>query len=401
MEKLFDRHREYMALVPMDYIRSFADNIDWQARLTVIKGPKGVGKSTLMQQYIKSHYSDGDQHVLYCSADMSYFSNHTLTEVADKFIKQGGTHLFIDEIHKYSGWSAEIKEIYDLYRGLRVVLSGSSLLQINDGDVDLSRRMVCYNMPGLSFREFLRLDQGIQTDPVGLEDILNNSAESCSAIRKKCRPLEFFGRYLERGYYPFCFEAGKNYHGLVEAVVNYTVDSELTRYRGLDIGNSNKLKALLQVISEMVPYDVDISKLSRSIGIMRPTTLKYLKHLEESCLIRRVFEDLKRITDLQKPDKIYLDNTNLMYVLCQDRPDTGTMRETFVANQLAAAGHRVEYAGYKNGDFRVDGKYIIEIGGADKGYGQIGSQPNSFIAADDIDTAYGRKIPLWMLGFLY
>ena len=401
MESLFKRHDAYLSMVPMDYIRDYMQRVNWNSRLIVIRGPKGVGKSTLMQQYIKQNFVAGDRHVLYCSADTNYFAAHSLLDLADNFVKLGGRWLFIDEVHKYPGWSREIKEIYDLYRELNIVLSGSSLIQINDGQADLSRRLMPYDMPGLSLREFLHLDIGLDIAPISLEQLLDKPTEFCMQVISKCHPLEHFGRYLQFGYYPFYFEQKQEYYDKLENTINYIIDVELTKYRSLDVGYTRQVKALLHVISQMVPYEVDIAKLSKASGISRLSTLKYLTHLDEARLIRRLFTDLKSVTDLQKPDKMYLGNTNLLYTLSQETPEIGTARETFFANQLASAGHVVEYAGFKKGDFRIDGDIVVEVGGQDKGFGQIEGQPNAYVAADDIESAIFRKIPLWAFGFLY
>ena len=401
MDKLFERHDDYMEKVPMDFVRGLAGHIDWNLRLIAIKGPKGVGKSTLMQQYIKQHFAPDDRHVLYCSADTSYFTSHSLVDTADMFYKRGGRYLFIDEVHKYDGWSREVKEIYDLHRDLHLVVSGSSLLQINDGQADLSRRLVQYTMPGLSFREFLAMNRIIDVKSVSLDQILKAPNAFCREVKRYCQPLEFFSRYLKEGYYPFYFENQTIYQNLVESVVNYTIDTELTRFRGIEMGSCRKVKALLKVLSQMVPYEVDISKLSKNIGIQRPTTLKYLKNLEEAALIQRLFTDVDSISDLQKPDKILLDNSNLLYTLADTAPEIGTVRETFFCNQLVSAGHKVEYGGLKSGDFRIDNDVIIEVGGKDKGFKQIADEENSYVAADDIDSATTHKIPLWAFGFLY
>ena len=401
MDKLFERHDDYMEKVPMDFVRGLADHIDWNLRLIAIKGPKGVGKSTLMQQYIKQHFAPDDRHVLYCSADTSYFTSHSLVDTADMFYKRGGRYLFIDEVHKYDGWSREVKEIYDLHRDLHLVVSGSSLLQINDGQADLSRRLVQYTMPGLSFREFLAMNRVIDVKSVSLDQILNAPNAFCREVKRYCQPLEHFSRYLKEGYYPFYYENQTIYQNLVESVVNYTIDTELTRFRGIEMGNCRKVKALLKVISQMVPYEVDISKLSKNIGIQRPTTLKYLKNLEEAALIQRLFTDVDSISDLQKPDKILLDNSNLLYTLADTAPEIGTVRETFFCNQLVAAGHKVEYGGLKSGDFRIDNNVIVEVGGKDKGFRHISDKENAYVAADDIDSATTHKIPLWAFGFLY
>ena len=401
MESLFKRHDAYISRVPMKYIRDFMQRVNWNSRLIIIRGPKGVGKSTLMQQYIRKNFAVGDRHVLYCSADTNYFAAHSLLDLADSFVKIGGKWLFIDEVHKYPGWSREIKEIYDLYSELHIVLSGSSLIQINDGQADLSRRIMPYDMPGLSLREFLHLELGLDINPISLKQLLDNPTEFCLQIISLCHPLEHFNRYLQFGYYPFYFEQKQEYYDKLENTVNYIIDVELTKYRSLDVGYTRQVKALLHIISRMTPYEVDIAKLSKASGISRLSTLKYITHLEEACLIRRLFNDLNRVTDLQKPDKMYLDNTNLLYTLSPEKPEIGTVRETFFANQLASSGHQVEYAGYKSGDFRIDGDTVVEVGGSDKGFNQLSGQDHSFVAADDIESAYLRKIPLWAFGFLY
>lgn len=401
MEKLFALHDLYVSQVPIAYIRGLMDRIDWRSRLIGIKGPKGVGKSTLMLQYIRKHFAEGDRHVLYCSADTGYFTDHTLVDTAAKFVREGGTHLFIDEIHKYDNWSRELKEIYDLYRGFHVVVSGSSLLRINDGQADLSRRLVEYEMPGLSFREYLWFETGLRLEPISFEALLSGADAFCVNVCKQVRPLEFFKNYLRAGYYPFYFEEQGVYQNKVQGVVNYIIESELTAHRGLEVGNTRKVKALLQVLSQIVPFQVDISKISRNIGIQRPTTLRYMKNLEEAKLIRRLFTDLSTTSDLQKPDKILLDNPNLIYTLSSVEPEIGTVRESFFCNQLAGSGHRVEYGGLTTGDFRIDRNVVIEVGGPDKSFRQVKDEDNGYVAADDIESAVYKKIPLWAFGFLY
>lgn len=401
MDKLFERHDEYISTVSTEFVRGFINKIDWTIRLIAIKGPKGVGKSTLMQQYIKLNFAPDDRHVLYCSADTSYFTTHTLVDTADQFCKLGGRHLLIDEIHKYKNWSREIKEIYDLHRDLHIVISGSSLLQINDGQTDLSRRLTEYLMPGLSFREYLCMEAGVHIDSITLNDLLSSPNKFCTEVKKLCHPLEHFNDYLKAGYYPFYFENKNIYQSRIESMINYIIDTELTQFRGLEVGNSRNIKALLQILAQIVPYEVDISKLSRTIGIQRPTTLKYLKHLEEAALIRRLFTQLDTIGDLQKPDKILLDNSNLLYTLSETPPEIGTVRETFFCNQLHSAEHRVEYGGIKTGDFRIDRSLIVEVGGPDKSYKQVEGETNAFLAIDGIDSATTRRIPLWTFGFLY
>lgn len=403
MEPLFERHIEYLTDIPLDFEREMMQKIDWDSRLILIRGPKGVGKSTLMQQYLLNHYDITDRHALYCSADSSYFSTHTLLDTATAFVRQGGKHLFIDEIHKYDGWSREVKEIYDLYKGLRVVMSGSSLIQLNDGQADLSRRQDVYDMNGLSFREFLWFRTGKKVEPITFEQLLTNAEAFCTKVRSVYRPLEFFNDYLRMGYYPFSFEKKKTYKTLIENVTSYIIETELSKYRGVSLENSRKIKALLQVIAGMLPYQVDISKLSKSVSIDRVTLIRYLKYLDEAKLTRNLFSEINTITDLQKPDKLLLDNTNLIYAYTTSTPEIGTVREAFFCNQLAAAGHLVEYGGIKTGDFRIDKARIVEVGGAGKDFSQISDEDISCaaLAVDNVDIASGKKIPLWAFGFLY
>ena len=403
MNILFERHLEYLSEVPTSFERELMNTIDWDSRLTLIRGPKGVGKSTLMLQYILKNYGVSDRHVLYCSADTGYFTTHTLLDTVSAFVRQGGWHIFIDEIHKYEGWSKEIKEIYDIHKKLKVVLSGSSLIQLNDGEADLSRRQDIYDMPGLSFREYLWFRTGKDIAPVSLEELLAHPTEFCMKVRKEYRPLEYFQDYLKSGYYPFSFEKRKTYRTVIENVINYTIDTELTKYRNVSVENTGKIKAFLQVVSGMLPYQVDIAKLSKSVGIDRVTLLRYMKHLAEAKLTRNIYTKQEKITDLQKPDKLMLDNTNQIYSLCSKDPEIGTIRECFFCNQLASAGHKVEYGGLKTGDFRIDNEIVIEVGGASKGMSQISDEDKgkAALAVDEIDMAAGNRIPLWAFGFLY
>lgn len=403
MESLFERHIEYLTDVPTAFERELMQMIDWDSRLILIRGPKGVGKSTLMQQYLLKHYEVTDRHALYCSADSAYFSTHSLVDTAAAFVRQGGKHLFIDEIHKYDGWSREIKEIYDLYKGLKVVMSGSSLIQLNDGQADLSRRQDVYDMSGLSFREYLWFRTEKKVAPVSLNELLGNAGTFCTKVRSVYRPLEFFVDYLQMGYYPFSFEKKKTYKTLIENVSSYIIDTELTKYRGVSPENTRKIKALVQVIAGMLPYQVDVSKLSKSVGIDRVTLIRYLKYLDEACLTRNLFSQVDKITDLQKPDKLLLDNTNLIYAYSTKVPEIGTVRETFFCNQLASAGHLVEYGGAKTGDFRIDKSRVIEVGGPGKDFSQIGDEDiaGAALAVDNVDIASRKKIPLWAFGFLY
>ena len=383
----------------MEIVRSFMEVVNWKAPMLCIRGPRGVGKSTLLRQYIKQHFTPGSEEVLYCSLDWVYFSQHSILEVAGSFYKRGGKLLVIDEVHKYDSWSREVKEIAEIYPDLQLMLSGSSLLKLLDGDADLSRRCRSYDMPGLSFREYLQFYKGIVLPVYTLEDLLASPKEIASEVNSVCRPLQHFNDYLKYGYYPFYLTNPIDYYALIEQTVNYVIDVELPQQRKVNPANCRKIKALLNVLAQQVPYDVDISKLATVTGLQRNTVLEYLNHLGDAKLFNLLFSDNTSVKKMQKPDKVYLENPNLLYALSTTSVKIGTARECFSVNQLGH-GHTVEY-GKKQGDFRVDGKWTFEVGGESKSFNQIADVPNSFILSDNIEMPRGNKLPLWLIGFLY
>ncbi len=402
MKNLIDKHVSYYKKTPMNIIRQCSKEINWDTPLMALRGPKGVGKSTIMRQYIKQHYAISDRSVLYCSCDGAYFASHSLLDLAEQFYKVGGKHLFLDEIHKYPNWSREIKEIYDLYESdMRIVISGSSLLSLQQGDADLSRRCVNHDIQGLSFREFLYFFKGIDFPKYTLEQLLADPWTLANEVNGKCRPLQFFREYLQYGYYPYYLQLKDtvDYYSTIENTVSYIIDDELPRICRVDVANTRKIKALVNILSVSVPYDVDIKRLSVQSALQRNTILEYLNYLEKADILHLLYSDYYNAKKMQKPDKILMDNSNMLYAMASQPVNIGTVRETFAVNQLAQA-HLVEY-GKSKGDFLVDGKYTIEVGGADKDYTQIADIPDSYILADDMEYPYGNKLPLWLLGFLY
>jgi predicted AAA+ superfamily ATPase len=399
MEMLFAKQDRLLNLTSTKIVRDIVNNIHWDARLIAIRGARGVGKTTLMLQYIKMNYPLYSREVLYCTMDSVFFTNHSLLDLADDFYKNGGKRLFLDEIHKYPTWSKEVKEIYDMYPDMHIVISGSSLLKILNGDSDLSRRCIPYTMQGLSFREYMIFYEGIDLPVYTLENILKTPEKLCAEVNAKCRPLQFFKEYLQFGYYPFYLVNQLDYYTTIEQVSNFIIETELTQCCGVDVNNTRKIKALLGILASSVPFEVDISKLATMIGVHRNTVISYLYDMDRAKLLNLLFADLLSVKKMQKPDKIYLENTNMVYALAPQNVNIGTVRETFVVNQLSYT-HRVEY-GKKNGDFNVDGKYLFEVGGEKKTYKQIADLPDSFILADDLETPYRQKLPLWCVGFLY
>lgn len=399
MEALFEKQDALLRATDMSIIRSFMDDVNWEAPMLCIRGPRGVGKSTLLRQYVKQHYELGSEEVLYCSMDWVYFSQHSMLEVAEKFYKRGGKLLIFDEVHKYEQWSREVKEVSETYPNLQIFLSGSSMLKLLDGDADLSRRCRGYDMPGLSFREYLRFYKGIELPASTLEEILENPKGIAATVNGVCRPLQHFHDYLKYGYYPFYLTNPIDYYALIEQTVNYVIDVELPQLKNVNSSNCRKIRALLCVLSQQVPFDVDITKLATMTELQRNTVLEYLNHLKGAKLLNLLFSDLLSVKKMQKPDKIYLENPNLLYALATTPVKIGTARECFAVNQLSYA-HTVEY-GKTQGDFRVDGKWIFEVGGEKKTFDQIADLPDSYILADDIEMPHGNKLPLWMIGFLY
>lgn len=398
METLFKKHRILVSQVSTKIIRQLMNTINWEKQLVSIRGSRGVGKTTLMRQYIKQKYGVNAGVALYCLMDSMYFTNHTLLDVAERFQLLGGKHLFLDEVHKYPTWSKELKEIIDLWPDLKVTFTGSSQLQILNADADLSRRVLSYDMAGLSFREYLRFYKGIELPSYSLDEILNDADSICQQVCEACRPQALFEEYLRVGYYPFYDGDEQEYYSRIENVVSFIVDQEMTQFCGVEPAYTRKLKAMLLFLADNLPYDVSIAKLSSYLEINKTTVLSYLSSMQKAELLHLLYADIKSVTKMQKPDKIYLHNPNMLYTL-GSRQNIGTIRECFVVNQLSV-GHTVEY-GKVQGDFKIDGKITIEVGGKDKTFDQIADIPNSFVLADSLEFPIGKKLPLWLIGFLY
>jgi len=397
MDELFEKSYRKRDSVSLQFVRSIMTDIQWNNRLIGIKGARGTGKTTLLLQYLKQSLPKDDS-ALYVSLDNIWFAEHRLIELIDDFVKRGGKYLLVDEVHKYSNWSQELKNAYDDYPELKIVFTGSSLLEILNARADLSRRAVIYQMQGLSFREYLNMSFAENFPAYSLHEILENHLEISGEILKKVKPLQHFSTYLKTGYYPFSFEMKELYYNQLEEVINLILEIELPLLRGVDISYITKLKQLLLIIAESTPFTPNVHKLSVNIGINRATLLSYLYYLQESNLTKHLYKDSLGISKLQKPDKIYLENPNLSYVLAAKQTNIGNLRECFFFNQLNYL-HKVEYP--ERGDFLIDKTYTFEIGGKSKNWQQIHLLENACIAADDIEYGVGNKIPLWLFGFLY
>lgn len=389
MEQLYEFFNRKLKSTPTDFLRYRYHQIKWNGRAFGLVGPRGVGKSTMLLQYIKQNLSPTD--TLYVSTDHLYFSEHKLVELADRFVKMGGKHLFIDEIHKYEGWSRELKQIYDSYEDLQLVISGSSILDIYKGLADLSRRMPIYTMQGLSFREYLSLFHHIQVPAYSMDDILAHKA----ILPDIDHPLPYFHDYLRKGYYPF----GKDeeYEMELMQVINQTMEVDIPQHIQANISLGRKLKSLLMVVAQSVPFKPVMQRLAKATRINRNDIANYLIYMERAGMITQLRDTTGGIRGLGKVEKLYLDNTNLIYTLAPHHAEIGNIRETFFMNQMRVQN---DIASSKISDFEIDGK-IFEIGGRKKGQKQIENAADGYIVKDDIESGYANVIPLWAFGLNY
>ncbi len=397
MEALFEKFYKKIDFINLDFKRSLMNEIQWESRLIGIKGARGVGKTTLLLQFIKE-YLPINELTLYVSLDNIWFAENKLSKLVNDFVKKGGKYLFLDEVHKYPNWSQELKNIYDDYPELKVVFTGSSLLEVLNARADLSRRAVVYMLQGLSYREYLEIKLGVKLPKLELDDLVKNHLELAKEFNRLINPLQYFEEYLKTGYFPYFLVVPSLYYHRIEEVINMIIEIELPLLRKVDSTYISKLKQLLQIIAESVPFIPNVSKLSERIGINRNTFTAYLHYLQEANLTRNLYKDAHGISLLQKPDKIYLENTNFQYALAPRNTVIGSIRETFLVNQLSYQ-YQVEYA--NQGDFLINRSYTIEVGGKGKAKKQILGIDKSYIASDNIEYGTGNKIPLWMFGFLY
>lgn len=387
--QLFAYMEAVLAHTDTAFHRYLYADIDWEAHLIGIVGPRGVGKTTMLLQYIKQHRTDKKS--LYVSADNTYFTTHTLIELVDEWAKDMGQLLAIDEVHKYPNWSRELKQIYDTHPDMQVVFTGSSVLDIAQGSADLSRRALMYTLQGLSFREYLQLFHRIAASVYSLEDILAHRA----AIESLPHPLPYFRQYLQRGYYPFAIEG--NFEARMQMVVNQTVESDIAQFADMKATTARKLKKMLAIIATLAPFKPNADSLATEIGISRNNVADYLLLLERVQMIGQLRDDTGGIRGLGKVEKVYLDNPSLMYVLNGEAVNIGNVRETFFYNQMRV---RQDVISSRVSDFAI-GKYTFEVGGQSKGKKQIEGIANAYIVKDDIEIGYGNIVPLWAFGLTY
>ncbi len=400
MKQLFAAFYRKLEDTNMRFERYLKNQIDWNNRLIAITGARGTGKTTMLLQHIKEQYGDHPEHVLFVSLDNIYFSSRNLYSLADDFYAFGGKELFLDEVHKYPTWAQEIKNIYDDFPKLKIVFTGSSMLQILKADADLSRRIRHFQLFGLSFREFLIFEGMIQKSqsPYSLEDILKNHLSIAQKLNKEFNPLPAFQKYLKFGYYPYYQEDISGYGERVLQTFNTVIESDLPNVQRIDFYSINRIKKLFYILSEMVPFAPNISQLSQMVDVTRVSLMNYLNLLEKSHSILLLKKKATGIRQMVKPEKIYLQNTNYNYALAPENPQIGNLRETFFFNQLQQ-NHDVSFT--QETDFCIDGKYHFEIGGKNKSTIQVRNLEYAYLALDGLTIGFQNEIPLWLFGFLY
>lgn len=397
MESLVAKHLKLLGNLKTKFRASLAETIPWDQRLIGITGARGVGKTTLLLQHIKETFGF-DSRALYVSLDDVAFPFASLTELIEEFSKRGGTHLFIDEIHKTLQWSQILKSTYDSYPDLHVVFTGSSILDIHNGKADLSRRALVFDMHGLSFRQFLEIETEESFQPYTLREILTGHREISITITQKVKPFKHFADYLKHGYFPFYLESVDFYHLRLSAILNQTIETDFPALLAVDAQYIEKIKRFVNLLATDIPFKPNISALGAAIGVSWQTVINYMNYLDRANIIEMVYPVSKGVKSLAKPEKVYLHHPNLFHVFKTDRINSGNVRESFFVNQLAYH-HDIRIP--VKGDFLVDSDYTFEIGGKDKKFNQIAGIEHSFIAADDVEYGFENKIPLWLFGFLY
>lgn len=397
MEIVLKKHLNLISQTEFGFERYLLNKLPWEQRLLGLKGARGVGKTTMFLQYIKKNYGVSPK-ALYISLDDLYFSDNTLSNLVENFVNKGGEHLFVDEVHKYPNWSLELKNIYDNYPKLKVAFTGSSLLEILNARADLSRRALVFELQGLSFREYLKFRQNIDLQPISLEELLVNHTQIALDINTKFKPLSFFESYLKSGYYPFYEENSVFYYKQLQEIITMILEIELPLLRKTETQMIFKIKQLLYIISQSVPFKPNISTLANKIQVTRKTVMDTLVYLTDAGILNMIYKDQLGISLLQKPEKIYLENSNFAFALSTNEPNIGNIRETFFLNQVSEQ-HQVTY--HERADFTVNEKYVFEIGGKNKTKSQIKGIENAYIVQDDIAFGVENTIPLWLFGLLY
>ncbi|MBQ7204327.1 MAG: AAA family ATPase [Muribaculaceae bacterium] len=399
IQELYANSYRLVSQVSTKTKRYLYHQLPWDVRMLCIRGSRGVGKTTLLLQRMAEVFPAGSNQALYVSLDELWFNENRLVDLAEYHYAHGGTHLFLDEVHRYphDNWAQEIKNIYDRYPGFHVVFTGSSVLKIDQSQADLSRRCLFFTMQGLSFREYLEFSGIARFDPVELERVLTSHVTLAMEITRQVHVLQYFGDYLRHGYYPFYLELAEGYEMALRQMVANVIEQDIPQAESVEMNTINRMKRLIALIARVSPFTVNVSRIANTLECDRQTVYKLLRTMHRASLINLLYKGKNNMQQLVKPEKVYLENTNLMLALASEI-NTGNLRETFFANQLFNA-HELAFSG--SGDFLIDNVHTIEVGGHRKSFEQIKDLTDSYLAVDDIEIGNGNRIPLWLFGFLY
>ena len=398
MEELISFQNNLLLQINDQWFRYLYPLMNTRERLLGLKGLRGVGKTTLLLQYLAYGFKEKER-ALYVSADHPYFYQNTLFDLAGDWYKYDGKLLLIDEVHKYPNWSRELKLMHDGYPDMKVIFTSSSALNLYRGESDLSRRLFTLNLYGLSFREYLEFAYNIRLNQLPLDEILTKHESISKEITREFRPLPLFKKYLREGYFPFARVVEKdNLLSRLVNIINTVLESDLAYSNDYSTSNTVKIKKLLGVIASSAPFEPNISKIAKKLQLGRNTVNIYLQNLHDAQILRLVNRPARGISHLQKPDKIYFENTCFSFAL-QNNPESGTVRETFFLNQVQNAGYTITL--HEKGDFIVNNQWIFEIGGKNKDTKQIQGLNDSWLVLDDIESGFKNRVPLWLFGFLY
>jgi len=398
IDDLYSDSERLMRELDADYVRTMYGQVKWDARMMCLMGARGVGKTTMLLQRLRE-LSQGGAKALYVTLDDLCFTSHRLVELVDYHYLHGGTHLLLDEAHRYpsANWALELKNIYDKYPRMHVAFSGSSVLEINSKQADLSRRCMFYSVPTLSFREYLEMEGAGHLDALALPDLLGRHVDVARDVAGRVKVIEQFERFLRKGSYPFYRDENTDYGMALRQMVSTVIETDLPAAYKLEHATLLKLKQLMNIIAHTVPFVVNVQNLADNLGSTRKTVIRMLDLLAQAQLINLLYEGKTKLQQMAKPEKVYLANANLMYALSPSEVNVGTLREAFFADQVGS-GHALAYSG--SGDFVVDDRYTVEVGGRRKSFNQIKDLPNSLLAIDGVEVGQENKVPLWMFGFL-
>lgn len=405
MEELFQYSASATKHINTDFVRYLYEKINWNSRLIEILGGRGVGKTTLMLQRVKALNDILGNQAIYISLDDQLMFKYSIVELAEELDKYGVKYLFLDEVHKYPpkirgfDWSAEIKNIYDRFPQLKIIYSGSSILELYKGMGDLSRRKSSYRLAGMSFREYLQYNNILKVESITLKEILLKHTSFSNEIANAVKIIPHFKNYLKNGYFPFYKDDPDSYYSRLSNVLNVIIETDIPTVSEITFESTLKIKKLLSAISSTAPYVPNLVNLRKELFISdQRTLLRYLDYLDKTEVISYMSQKAKGNKALQKPDKILIANSNYIYSLQTANEEIGTVRETFFVSQLRV-NHSINIPAI--GDYLIDDHWVFEVGGKNKTINQIKNLKNAYLAKDDIENGIFNQIPLWLFGFLY